>query len=104
MAIVTKDELIEKIKARLGEDTSDEAIALLEDITDTIGDYEEKTKDNTLWENKYKENDEAWRQRYRNRFYGKEEQNDEDLGLKDEDEKPKQLSFDELFKEENKNA
>lgn len=100
MAVVTKDELLEKIKARLGEDTSDEAIALVEDITDTIGDYEEKTKDNTLWQKKYEENDKAWRQKYKDRFFGKSDENNDDLGLKGDDEKPKTLSFDDLFKEE----
>ena len=36
MAVLSFDELIAKIKTKIGEDTSDESIALLEDVTDTF--------------------------------------------------------------------
>ena len=42
MAVRTKDDLLEIIKGRIGDDSSDETISFLEDITDTVSDYEEK--------------------------------------------------------------
>ena len=41
--IRSKDELITMISQRIGEDNSDEAITLLEDISDTLTDFESKT-------------------------------------------------------------
>ena len=43
--IRTKDELISMISQRIGEDNSDDAITLLEDISDTFTDFENKTAD-----------------------------------------------------------
>lgn len=64
MAVLGKDELLGKLKAYLGEDTSDEAIALVEDVSDTVS---EGTLD---WKAKYTENDENWRRKYKERFFG----------------------------------
>ena len=95
--IKTKSELLDSIKAKLGEDTSDEAIALVEDINDTFDDFESKTKDSTSWKQKYEENDAQWRQKYKDRFFSGGSTDDDDIGG-DEDEPPKKpLSFEDLF-------
>lgn len=98
MAVRTKDELLEIIKGRIGDDTSDETISFIEDITDTLSDYEEKAtnSNNEDWKTKYEENDKMWREKYRERFFSKEvEKEDEDFS---EDE-VKSLSYDDLFEE-----
>ena len=98
MAVRTKDELLEIIKGRIGDDTSDETISFIEDITDTLSDYEEKAtnSDTENWKTKYEENDKMWREKYRERFFSKEvEKEDEDFS---EDE-VKSLSYDDLFEE-----
>ena len=98
MAVKTKDELLEIIKGRIGDDSSDETISFLEDITDTLSDYEEKAtnSNNEDWKTKYEENDKMWREKYRERFFSKEvEKEDEDFS---EDE-VKSLSYDDLFEE-----
>ena len=98
MAVRTKDELLEIIKGRIGDDSSDETISFLEDITDTLSDYEEKAakSDEEDWKTKYEENDKMWREKYRERFFSKEvEKEDEDFS---EDE-VKSLSYDDLFEE-----
>lgn len=98
MAVKTKDELLEIIKERIGDDTSDETISFIEDITDTLSDYEEKATNlnNEDWKTKYEENDKMWREKYRERFFSKEvEKEDEDFS---EDE-VKSLSYDDLFEE-----
>ena len=38
MAVRKKDELLSAIRARLGDDTSDEALSLIEDFHDTLND------------------------------------------------------------------
>lgn len=99
MAVKTRDEIMEAIRKRIGEDTSDDAISLLEDVTDTFADYETKVADKTDWKTKYDEMDASWRKKYIDRFSGttgeevKEEQEEQ---IKDDSE-PR--TFDELFTE-----
>lgn len=101
MAVVSKEEILEAIKNKIGEDNSDETIALLEDISDTLNDYDTKTKDNTEWKTKYEENDKAWRERYKNRFFNNEGDDDEQGGkdIPDELLGDTPTSFDSLFAE-----
>lgn len=97
MAVRTREEILTAIRERLGEDTSDEALAIVEDITDTITDFENKAKNNgENWEQKYKDNDAAWRKKYRDRFYsGGKGDDDDDI----KPEPNKKLTFENLFKE-----
>lgn len=68
MAVKTREELIESINTLIGEDASDDSLAILEDFTDTYNDLSEKASDNTKWKEKYEENDSEWREKYRKRF------------------------------------
>lgn len=63
--VKTKDELLASIKSKFGDDTSDETIALLEDISDTL----DTTKDGADWKKKYEDNDKMWREKYTSRFF-----------------------------------
>ena len=95
--IKTKDEILASIRGHLGDDASDEALALVEDITDTITDYENKANNNgENWEQKYRENDAAWRKKYRDRFFGDVDDNDDQIEVPAA---KKNLTFDNLFKE-----
>ena len=95
--IRSKDELITMISQRIGEDNSDEAITLLEDISDTLTDFESKTADSTNWKEKYEENDKEWRDRYKERFMNGDAPDDKPFD--EDDEAPKRYSFEDLFKE-----
>lgn len=96
MAILTKEQLMESIKNRVGEDTSDEALAFIENVNDTI---ENMSSDkNTDWKAKYEENDAAWRQKYKDRFFNTPAEDEDDEPDADNNEKP--LTFEALFKEE----
>lgn len=99
MAVKTRDEIMEAIRKRIGEDTSDEAIALLEDVTDTFTDYETRAADKTDWKTKYDEMDANWRKKYMDRFSGKtgEDIKEEQEEQIKEDSEPR--TFDELFTE-----
>ena len=101
MAVKSKDDLLKQIKEILP-DTDDKTIGLIEDITDTVSDLENKSKDQTDWKKKYNENDTAWRQKYKDRFFNSEaaENEKEDPPEVPDDIKP--LSYDDLFKEPKK--
>ena len=96
MAILTKEQLMESIKNRVGEDTSDEALAFIENVNDTI---ENMSSDkNTDWKAKYEENDAAWRQKYKDRFFNSSSEDDDDVF--EEDDKKKPMTYEALFEEE----
>lgn len=89
MAVRSKEELLEIIKDRIGEDTSDEAISFIEDVTDTLNDFETRAGED--WEEKYRQLDEEWRIKYKERFFNTENE--------EEEEKKEVLTFNDLFKE-----
>ena len=89
----TKDELLASIKDRFKDDTSDETISFIEDVSDTINDLETKASDETDWKSKYEENDKQWREKYRDRFFNTE---GDDIKPLDE-EPPKPMNFEDLF-------
>ena len=99
MAIKTKEELLTAIRDRFADDSSDETISFIEDVSDTITDLETKAAgDGVDWKAKATEIDNAWREKYKARFFaGTPTEPDDDPEIIDE---PKPLTFDELFKEE----
>lgn len=99
MAIKTKDEIINQLKTKFGEESDDEVIGILEDITDTIDDYNTRLSDSTDWKTKFEDNDKEWRKKYTDRFYNKESQPDPNTGSDSEQHPEKPKTFDDLFKE-----
>lgn len=69
MAVRTFDELSENLKIIIGERTDDDALAFIEDVTDTLNDAKRRIESDVDWEKKYHELDEDWRKRYRERFF-----------------------------------
>ena len=101
MAIRSREEILESIRNIVGDRTDDNTLQVLEDVTDTFTDFENKTANQTDWEAKYKENDEGWRKKYAERFYTGDpsvppKNNEPDID--DPDNKP--TRFEELFKTE----
>lgn len=87
MAVKTDDELMEQLKTKLGEDTSDEALSLMTDLRDTLQDRAGSED----WHQKYDELDADWRKKYRDAFFN----TPVDDGGKDPEDKA--LTFDALF-------
>lgn len=100
--VKSKDEIMSALKTRYADDNSDEAIAFIEDVSDTLDDYEKKTSSADDWETKYNELDASWRQKYKDRFFEKSEdlkddidkEFDDDKGIVEESEKK---TYDDLF-------
>lgn len=102
--IRTKDEILASIRTRIGDDTSDEAIALVEDINDSFDDLSTRVAEAGDWKTKYEQNDADWRKKYTERFFEPSGEDPMDKVLNDlkneEPETPKVLSYDDLFKTE----
>jgi len=111
---LTKEELIEKFKNYAGEDvTSDAAIELLEDISDSVEVEKEETEEGEGgedWEAKYKELDESWRKKYAERFSEpgekekepEEEKEDAEETEETEEERAENVTYEDLFEEKKK--
>lgn len=97
MAIKTKAELLELVKERIGDDTSDEALAIIEDVTDTLNDYETRVADAGDWKARYEQNDAEWRKKYKERFFAPTEEPEEPDEPEEVEEK---RTFEDLFKTE----
>jgi hypothetical protein len=90
MAVKTIDEIMTKVRERIGEDDSDEAIEFIEDISDTL----ESLSNVEDWKTKFEENDKKWREKYRDRFFTSKEEVEDDIEEPEEKEKKK---FEDLF-------
>ena len=88
MAVKTNEEIMEQLRTKLGEDTSDDALSLMTDLRDTLQDRSAGED----WHQKYDQLDADWRKKYRDAFFNTPVDAPEDP---DED---KPLTFDALFK------
>lgn len=70
MSVLESKEFFERLQSRIGEDTSDEAITFIEDVTDTYNDILAKVNTQQEdWKKKYEENDNSWKEKYKERFF-----------------------------------
>nr|DAI21278.1 MAG TPA: hypothetical protein [Caudoviricetes sp.] len=99
MGVKNKDEILEAIKTRVGDNTDDETISLLEDVSDTLADLETRASGGEDWKAKYEENDKLWRERYTNRFFSKEPEPDTKPEPETEPDPEVKKTFSDLFKE-----
>ncbi len=96
MAVRSRDEILASVRARIGDNATDDDLSLFEDISDTFDSF----NDGINWKQKYEENDNAWRQRYRERFFtsAPEQEPPEEISTPGSSE-PKQYRYENLFKE-----
>lgn len=96
MAIRTREEILEAVRARVGEQTDDETITFLEDVSDTLTDLETRANgDAEDWRTRYEENDREWRRRYTERFFNADPEPKPEPNPNPEPEKPSR--FEDLF-------
>ena len=74
MPRISKEDLIKKVSAYMGEDKSDEALSILEDISDSYDevDVTQYTDKISTLEKDIADLDASWRTRYRERFENKD--------------------------------
>lgn len=100
MAVRTHDEIMQAIQERFADDTSDETLQFIEDISDTLN--SSVANDNTDWKTRFEENDKMWRQKYKDRFFNGGSDNEPDiLGEvhNDEPEETEPTEFEDLFEQ-----
>ena len=96
--VKSRDEILEIIRTRVGDDNSDETLSFIEDIADTMNDYESRLADSTNWKTRYEENDKEWRKKYKDRFFNEPVKDEEVIEEEITGETPKK--FEDLFKED----
>ena len=101
MAVLDRDTFFSRLQERVGEDTSDESISFVEDMTDTYNELERRaTGDGVDWEQRYKDLDDAWKKKYQHRFFsaGGSYSNPTGNQPESEDDKAEKITFGDLFK------
>ncbi len=97
MAIIKKADWLDKFSKFIGDDTSEEAIELIEDVSDS---WDEGDGEN--WKEKYDELDADWKKRYRDRFFdgGSNPPKDESAGGSDDGDEDKIVlrTYDDFYK------
>ena len=103
MAVVNKDTIMERLRENFNDNDSDDVLGLLEDVTDTLNDYQSRLEENGDWKERYEQNDREWRQKYKDRFFNNEPEPDPEPEPEPEpepDKDPEQATpttFEELF-------
>lgn len=91
MAVVNKDTIMERLRENFNDNDSDDVLSLLEDVTDTLNDYQSRLEENGDWKERYEQNDREWRQKYKDRFFNNDPEPDP------EPEPATPTTFEELF-------
>lgn len=105
MSVLSKDELLEKIRSLLGERTDDEAITFIEDVTDTYDSISDAKSGYTEDEvtAKVNEVEEKWRKKYRDRFFGSGGDDDDDDEPDGGNTNTEEVTIDDLFEKKEGN-
>lgn len=99
MAVVNKDTIMERLRENFNDNNSDDVLGLLEDVTDTLNDYQSRLEENGDWKERYEQNDREWRQKYKDRFFNNDPEPDPEPEP-EPDKDPEQATpttFEELF-------
>ena len=92
--------LLEELRNVIGDRTDDDALALIERVSELESQSVDDLKNKILeLEGQMKQLDEDWRKRYRDRFYEGEEKDEEQIEESGSEEESESVSIDDLFKE-----
>lgn len=97
MAVVNKDTIMERLRENFNDNDSDDVLGLLEDVTDTLNDYQSRLEENGDWKERYEQNDREWRQKYKDRFFNNEPEPDPEPEPDKDPEQAMPTTFEELF-------
>lgn len=99
---LSKEELLKKVKTYVGDRADDETLQIIEDISDSFEDSEsaeEVEKLKTEYETKIAKLDSEWREKYKARFFSKDE-NEDNEDNEDEEEVGEKTDYSDLFEKE----
>ena len=98
MAVKSKADLLKVFSEIVGDDTSDNVLNFMGDLTDTLDENDKNKSGQEDWKKKYEDNDAEWRKKYRERFMRGADEPDEMKPIKENDEPKLKTEYDELFK------
>lgn len=99
--VLERADFLSRIAQRVGDDTSEDAVKFVEDMTDTFDSLAASHITQAELDAAVREKDEEWRKRYRDRFFEGEKVEDA-LDDKDSDvekDKSETVTIDDLFEE-----
>ena len=99
---LTREELLEKVKNYVGDRNDDVSIELIEDISDSFVESEsaeDTEKIKAEYEAKIADLDNEWREKYKARFFSKDE-NEDDVEDEEEEEVTEKTDYSDLFEKE----
>ena len=111
--VTTQEDLRDRISKMFSETPTDDEIKLMEDFTDTFSSMsaegqsdlksklDEANKSISEWEQKFADNDTAWRKRYTDRFNGKPVEDIPEVKEELQKEAGKSITIDDLFTSHN---
>ncbi len=105
MPYLERDKFFESVSKRIEGDSSPEAIQFMEDMTDTYNELTSRAEnDAENWKQKYEENDKAWAEKYKARFFngGYSDPYTEPASQQDEGVAPEDITIESLFEDERK--
>lgn len=97
MAVVNKDTIMERLRENFNDNDSDDVLGLLEDVTDTLNDYQSRLEENGDWKERYEQNDREWRQKYKDRFFNNDPEPDQEPEPDKDPEQATPTTYEELF-------
>ena len=98
MAKRTDSELLQAIGDALPDATTDEAIALLTDVRDTLSGNANSAQIEREYQQRIEELDSSWRKKFKETFYAPV---NDSRGVKDEEKDKPKTRYEDLFKEGN---
>lgn len=98
MAILNRNELSERLKEMFGEQDDEQSLAFMEDLSDTLDEYEKNSNADRVTQLEGELSD--LKEKYRQRFFTPKEEQEEEPPLPHEEDKPKKLTFESLFTQE----
>lgn len=102
MAVLNREQFFDRLSEMFTERNDDEAISFIEDMTDTYNALE-ASGSTTDWEERYKKLDESWKEKYKRRFFsGVSVVNNNNVDDEEEGKTAENITFEDLFSEENK--
>ena len=98
---LSKEDFMSAVKNMVGENTDDNSLKFVEDMSDTYNEFEQTTAGTDDWKQKFEENDKTWREKYRDRFYssGEEDKKKEEEHEEESEDEADDITIDDLFQE-----
>lgn len=72
---MVRDQVLDLLKNHFADDDSDQVLQLMDGVADI---FDKQKKDNNDWKQKYEDLDKSWRKKYKDRFFSKQEEDDQD--------------------------